>query len=104
MFVSEFEHSEVKQPSLTAQMVHALQSIGAANSVSYETAIIPALRSVIPTLPTISPLNGRPLEWLELRPLLVSAVEVLSKVSVPSGWSLPPLPRLCCAEVFLLLA
>ncbi len=104
MFVADFEQSEVKQPSLTVQMVQALQSLGAANSVNYETAIIPALRLVIPTLPTTSPLNGRPLEWLELRPLLVSAVEVLSKVSVSSNWSLPPLPRLCCAKVCFLLA
>jgi hypothetical protein len=65
----------VKAESLTSELVKALHAATQDSKLGlYEYAIIPVLQDIIPRLPATSP-RGQPLEWLDLRPLLESALE-----------------------------
>ncbi len=64
----------VKAESLTSELVKALHAAARDQPELYENTITPVLQDVIPRLPATSP-RGQPLEWLDLRPLLESALE-----------------------------
>jgi hypothetical protein len=87
-FVTDFDEPKLEQPSFTSQLVDVLHAAALASPQLYETKIVPVLLDVIPDLPATAPLSGQPLEWLDLRPLLLSAfeytkqrVDVLSKTA-----------------------
>ncbi len=74
-FTEVGDDTKTERPSLTTQLVETLHAAAVAMRELYDTAIIRALQDVIPDLPATSPFAGQPLEWLDLRPLLVSALE-----------------------------
>jgi hypothetical protein len=104
----DFDRVAGERSELSAQMVDVIQALGALNDRLYHVAIIPALRTVVCALPMVSPITGRPLHWPELRPLVVSVIDLLSArvVAVPPAravvdWTTDAMFRgdLCCPTV-----